>query len=430
MALRARFGVGADWPLTYAELEPYYVTAERLIGVAGPAEDPVRWRSQPLPLPPHPFSHASRKLAEGSEKLGLSFVPNTRAALSQPYDGRPGCNYCGQCNRGCPITDKGSADVTFIPRAVATGRCEIRTGMQAIGLVAGADDRVTGVLYADAGGAIRTVAGRAVVVACGAVETPRLLLASAGPHASDGLANESGMVGHNFMETLFWISTALHPEALGSHRGLPADGVIWDFNAPDGIDGAIGGCRFSSGVQEADIAGPIAYARRVTGGWGRAHHRAMREVFGHALSVVGIAECLPDGRAFIDLDPAALDRFGMPKARIHAHLDDGARRRLAFMSTTARNILAASGTYELVEEYGAWDAFSPTHVFGTCRMGDDAQTSVVDRWGRSHRWRNLFVADASVFPSSGGGEGPMLTIAALAIRTADRIAAAATRFEL
>jgi choline dehydrogenase-like flavoprotein len=429
MKMRTRFGVAADWPVEYAELEPFYLEAERVVGVAGPAEDRLRPRSAPYPLPPHPHSYASRKLGEGVRRLGLSWTPNPYAALSQPYDGRPGCNYCGNCNRGCPRLDKGSVDITFLAKARASGKCAIRTEARVTRIEAGTRDRVAHVEYADAGGRMQRVAARAVVLACGAVETPRLLLVSTGKHAPDGLANESGQVGRNFMETLFWISSGLHPEPLGSHRGLPSDAICWDYNAPDAIPGVIGGCRFTPGMAEADLVGPIAYATRVVDGWGRSHKRDMRSAFGRVLSVVAIGESLPGVRSLVDLDPNAKDAAGVPLARIHSHLDEREIKRLEFMAGKAREILKATGARP-IEEYGAYDAFSATHVFGTCRMGNDARDAVVDRRCRSHRWKNLFVVDASVFPSSGGGEGPSLTIEAVALRAAEGIAAGLARREM
>lgn len=430
MKMRTRFGVAADWPISYSDLERYYVEAERVIGVAGPSDDRIRTRSRPYPLPPHPFSYASRTLGAGARKLGLTWTPNPYAALSRPYDGRPGCNYCGQCNRGCPRLDKGSADVTFIRKARATGKCTVRTESRVTHIEAGARDRVTGVEYIDVKGRRHKASGRAIVLSCGAVETPRLLLAAAGTHAPEGLANDSGHVGRNFMETLFWISSGLHAEALGSHRGLPSDAICWDYNAPDAIPGVIGGCRFTPGVAEADLAGPIAYATRVVPGWGREHKRGMRRSFGRVLSLTAIGESLPGPRSFIDLDPQARDVDGVPKARIHSHLEAMETARLTFMSGKTRAILKAAGVERPFEEYGAYDIFASTHVFGTCRMGNDARDSVVDRNCRSHRWKNLFVADASVFPSSGGGEGPSLTIAALALRAGDAIASALARRDL
>jgi choline dehydrogenase-like flavoprotein len=430
MRMRTRFGVGADWPFDYGELEPYYVEAERAIGAAGWSFDPIRWRSAPYPLPHHPLSYASQKVATGCRALGLGLVPNSLGILSDAYRGRPPCNYCANCTRGCPRADKASVDVTFIAEALETGRCTVLPECQVIRLEAGADDRVKRAIYVDPVGARQAITARAFVVAGGAVFTPRLLLASAGRHAPDGLANESGQVGHNFMETVSWTASGLHPEPLGSHRGVPADAICWDFNAPDAIPDAVGGCRISIGAGQADLIGPIAYATRVVGGFGRAHKARMRRAFGRALTVVGIAECLPNARASVDLDPEATDEIGMPLARIHSWLEDGEIRRLAFMREQARAILEASGVEDVVEEYGTYDHFAATHIFGTCRMGKDPAASVVDPTGRSHRWRNLYISDASVFPSSGGGEGPSLTIEALAIRAGEFLRQDATRGDL
>ena len=415
MHMSSRFGVAADWPITYEELEPHYIAAEYLIGVAG-APHPQRPRSRDYPLPPHPHSYASQRLGNACEKLGMQWSPNSLAILSKPWQDRPGCNYCGQCARGCPRRDKGSADITFIAQAIASGHCTVQAQCHVTEIVAGNNDRVARVSWVDATGATHTLQPRVLVLACGAVQTPRLLLTSANAHAPDGLANESGHVGRNFMETLAWASSALHPEALGSHRGVPVDGICWDFNTPDAVPGTPGGVRLNVGMAEMDLAGPINYARRVAGGWGRAHRAAMRSSFGHVLSVGAIGEFLPNAGTYIDLDPNTRDAFGRPLARIHSRIDPPELRRLAFMAEKSREILQAAGCDKPFEEFSAYDTFNATHVFGTCRMGNGVQRSVVNKDCRSHRWRNLFIVDASVFPSSGGGESPSLTIEALAIR--------------
>ncbi len=418
MRMHSRFGVAADWPFAYEALEPFYQEAERIIGVAGPPRDPTRPRSAPYPMDPHAMSYATQKLGEGFRKLGFSWIPNPVASPTRPYDGRPPCNYCGQCARGCPRLDKGTADITFVAKALATGNCQLDTLSPVLRLEAGERDRVAAAIYADAEGNTHRAEAGLFVVACGAVETPRLLLNSSGPHAPDGLANESGLVGRNFMETVYWTSSGLHPEPLGSYRGLPSDAICWDFNAPDAVPGVIGGVRFSPTVMESDLSGPVAYARRVVGGWGHAHHAAMQARFGRVLSVGGIGESLPNPGSFIDLDPQARDAHGLPRARIHSQLPEMEIRRIRFMAETCRAILEAAGAGELVEEYGSWDFFNSTHVFGTARMGADPQHSVVDPQCRSHRWRNLLVTDSSVFPSSGGGESPSLTIYANALKAA------------
>jgi choline dehydrogenase-like flavoprotein len=289
---------------------------------------------------------------------------------------------------------------------------------------------VTAVHYLDAAGRAQQLGARTVIIACGAVETPRLLLLSENSHAPDGLGNESGHVGRHFMETVSWTSNGLHPEPVGSNRGLPADSICWDYNAPDAIPGVIGGCRFTPSAAESGLLGPVNYARRVVPGWGRSHKQAMRETFGRVLSIGAIGESLPNPGSFVDLDPVAKDDAGQPLARIHSYLPDSELERLEFMAGKARDILRAAGATEIFEEYGSYDRFSSTHVFGTCRMGEEPDGSVVDAHCRSHRWRNLFIVDASVFPSSGGGESPSLTIEALAMRAADNLAELMGRREL
>jgi len=427
MQMQSRFQVGADWPLTYEELEPFYVEAENVLGVAGPLKDSQRTRSAALPLPAHELSYASQKVATGCKKLGLNWQANSLAILSRPYGDRPACNYCANCARGCPRTDKGSADVTFLHQAQATGRCEVLPEVTVTGLEAGPQDQLTALTYVNSEGETHRVGSALFVVAAGAVETPRLLLSSGSGQDSHGLANESGQVGRNFLETLYWSSHGLHAQPLGSHRGVPVDGICWDFNAPDSIPGVVGGVRFSITTAESRLNGPLAYATRVVPGWGRTHKQAMRDTFGKVLGVGAIGESLPNERSYIDMDPESVDANGIPLARIHSYLPDSELNRLRFMASKSRDILQASGVDRIFEESSSYDLFSSTHVFGTCRMGQSAATSVVDSNCRSHRWKNLYITDASVFPSSGGGESPSLTIQALAIRAARHMRAALAR---
>lgn len=429
MRMHSLHGVGADWPLSYDEIEPYYQLAETMSGVAG-AADPARPRSSAYPFPPHPPGYASGLIMQRTQGLGRNWLPNPLAVLSRPHEDRPPCNYCAQCNRGCPRRDKGSVDVTYIPKAVASGRCRIIPRATVTRLLAGDDDRVRALVYIDAAGVTHEINTRIVVLAAGAIETPRLLLLSAGANAPEGIANEQGLVGRNLLETIMWSSSAVLPEPIGSHRGLPSDIICWDFNAPDAIPDIPGGFRITPLTTSMKLAGPTDYALRVVDGWGVEHKRRMRRDFGNALAIGAIGESLPDAGSFVDLDPSHRDTTGQAVARIHSHIDGLTVRRIEFMARTCREIVGALGAGKPFEEFGSFDMFSSTHVFGTARMGENPKTSVVDRIGRSHRWKNLFVADASVFPSSGGGEAPSLTIQALALRTADAIRDAAIRHEL
>lgn len=414
MKMKTRFGVAADWPFDYAELEPYYIRVETLVGVAGPATQGARWRSRAFPMPAHPLSYAAQTLGKGAAKLGMDWQANSRAALSLPREGRQTCNYCGGCLKGCPRGDKGSADVTFIAAALAIGRLTVRPDSPVIRLEADKNDRIAAVLVGKADGSIEKVTSPQIVLACGAVETPRLLLASS-------IGNESGEVGQNFMDTLAITVGALHPDPQHGRRGLPSDAISWDFNAPDAIPGVVGGCRFYNAAGEAEVGGLAAFAMTAVPGWGREHTQAVRRLWGHTLYLGSIGERLPNRDSKIDLDPQTRDAYGMPVARIASQLGDTDVARLRFMARKSHELLAAAGASQIFMSASSWDWFAATHVFGTCRMGDDPKTSVVDASGRSHRWRNLWIADASVFPSSGGGEAPSLTIHALALRTAERI---------
>lgn len=420
MRMKSQFGVAADWPLSYSALEPYYFEAEEFVGVAGPAGDASRPRAAPFPYPAHPPGYCSTILKRGFESKGLHLIENALAVLPQARTGRSACNYCGCCLKGCPRADKGSIDVTYLRAAEASGLCKVLPGRFATRIETDREDRVRGVHYRDRSG-VHFVESPVLILACGAIETPRLLLASTDQRSPNGLTNESGQVGKNFMETLLWTSNALYPEQIGSHRGLPVDTICWDFNAPDAIPGVIGGCRFSSSVAESDLIGPVNYARRVVKGWGHAHKASMRNVFGRALSLTGIGESLPHTRSYVDLDPEARDANGVPLARIHSHVDEMAVKRITFMAKMCRELLAAAGANEIFEEFSSYDIFSSTHVFGTCRMGRSAEDSVVDAYCRSHRWKNLYIVDGSIFPSSGGGESPGLTIQALALRAMEQI---------
>lgn len=418
MKMHTRFATGCDWPLSYADLEPYYDLCERLVGVAGPAAQGARWRSSPFPLPAHPLSPSARRLVAAGRSLGMAWEANSRAALPAVHDGRPACNYCGNCSRGCPIGDKGSADVTFIRKAERSGRLTTRANSRVVRMHTARDGRIASVEYI-ARRASHRVETPLLVLAAGAVQTPRILLANRNPDHPRGLANASGQVGRNFMETLFWSSTGFHPDLANSHVGLPSDAVCWDFNGPDAIPGVVGGCRFNSAVQEIGLVGPIAYASQVVKGFGASLKEGVRNRFGRCLTVGAMGEFLPNEASFVDLDPDERDEFGMPLPRIHSHLGPQEVRRLRFMATQARRLLKEAGATELVAEYGAWDLFSATHVCGTCRMGESSSSSVVDAHCRSHDHPNLYITDASVFPSTGGGESPSLTIEALAVRAAD-----------
>ena len=410
--MKSRYGLAVDWPMGYKDLEPYYSEAEGILGVAGPENIPDRPRSKPYPLKPHQLSYWSKMVEKACGKQGIELIPNSVAILSAPYRDAPPCNYCNGCVWGCPRKDKGSVDVTFIPIAEKTGNCEILDNVYVTRIEVEkkqGGNKAKGVVYYDERGKEHFAGGDYIAVACGAVETPRLLLNS-------GINNNS-LVGKNFMETNFYEVIAMHPDRMDAYRGIPMDSIIWKWNNPDPEKGRSGGLRMFPSAGSA--LGPVNYSLRYFEGWGESFVKEMEKWFGHAISMGGIAEFLPNKDSFVTLDPKVKDQYGSPVAQIQSFLGEPELKSLEFISKKSKEILKAAGAGDIVEEVSSYDFFSATHVYGSCRMGNDRETSVVNSSLRVHNIPNLLVTDASVFPTSGGGEAPSLTIEALSLRAAD-----------
>ncbi len=410
---KSKFGKGYDWPIEYKDLDPYYTEAEKIIGVAGPRSIPGRSGTVNYPLPPHKLGYSSQVMEKVCKKLGYNLVPNSVAILSQPYRNTAPCNYCSGCVWGCPRKDKGSVDVTFVPLAEKTGNCEIRQNafVSRIEVQNVLGKKVaTGVHYFDKEGKENFVSAKNIAVACGAVQTPRLLLNSD--------INASGQVGKNFMETLFYEVVAMHPERLDSYRGIPMDSIIWDWNESSVNNGIYSG-GFRLFPTAGSAMGPISYATHYFDDWGKSFVDNIDKWFGHAVAMGGIGEFLPNKNSFVTISDKRKDKHGIPIPIIQSFLSESELNTLDRMAKKCKEILRESGTDQFVEVFSTYDLFAATHVFGTCIMGNDPDTSVVNPELRSHEVSNLFVTDASVFPSSGGGEAPSLTIEALSLRAAD-----------
>ncbi|MDH4038295.1 MAG: GMC family oxidoreductase N-terminal domain-containing protein [Candidatus Krumholzibacteria bacterium] len=409
-------GVGADWPITYADLEPYYARVEYELGVSGPGGEEANPfdppRSTPFPNPPHPFNLASHAIKRGAQSLGLHLVREPVSIPSREWKGRPACVGAGTCHIGCSIAAKSSMDVTYIAAAEATGNIEIRTECTAFQILMGTDGRARGVLYFDPEGREQEVLARAVVLAANAVETPRLLFMSANGRFPEGLANSSGLLGKNFFEHIAIFAHGRFEERLDPWRGTPTGGMIQDNYATRSSNGF---ARGWTTIVTANSHWPLGMARRIPG-WGAAHKNRVRELFGHSVCVASIGEQLPDERNRIMLDPTVKDSFGLPAPRLVNELYDNDRAMEKAIRRDLTDVLEASGAKEIWKvDYMPGQS---SHYLGTCRMGNDPQTSVVDAWGRTHDVRNLFISDGSVFVT-GGSVNPALTISALAARTAE-----------
>ncbi|MFB6155096.1 MAG: GMC family oxidoreductase [Haloferacaceae archaeon] len=409
-----RYGVGADWPIDYADLRPYYAEAERELGVAGAADNPYAPpREEPFPLAPFPPSHSDSIFAEACEELGVDMhsVPNARN--SEPYDGASACVGFGTCKPVCPSGAKYTAE-RHVEEAVAAGTRVIdRAPVQRLEH----DDagrRVVAARYATPDGTEYRQEARQFVVAAGGVETPRLLLLSESTAHPDGLANASGLVGRYFFDHLF--------AGVGGRYDAPTRQNHVGFNTSESHqfyddDEPVEGLK----LEFLNYAGPSPVVEAVRAEtWGDDLLARLRESYGTHLAVGALVEQLPSEERYVGLDPSRTDDHGNPVPDVHWSLDDRTKTAVRRANEIQRRILGELGV-DPEWTVGPESAGPAFHHMGTTRMGDDPESSVVDAHCRTHDVANLWIAGSSVFPT-GGAMNPTLTIAALSLRVADALA--------
>lgn len=419
----------ADWPITYEEMEPYYTKAEWDLGasgVPGPFDPP---RSRGYPTPPLPNKSSGVLFERGARALGLNPQPAPMCIISEPYKGRPACQHCGYCSGfGCEHRAKSSTLFNVIPEAEVTGRCEVRPNSYVSRIEVDRRGRATGVAYFDASRTERFQAARAVVVCANGAETPRLLLMSANNQFPDGLANSSGLVGKYLMFNGNVSTTGVFEKRLNDWKSVMATRMIWDYYETDPARGFYGG----GGVDSRFWGYPVLFA---TGGlppdaptWGSEFKRLLRHNYSRTMNVDVHTTSLAVETNRIELDPELEDDWGLPAMRV-TYLDhDDDIATMQFFTDLAIEIMDAAG---------AKQTWGPTagpqtvgyHLLGTCRMGNDPSSSVVNKFHRTHDVPNLFLCDGSSFVTSGRGQ-PTETIQALAYRAADHIADFARKGEL
>lgn len=409
-----------DWPISYAELEPYYTKVEWEVGVSGLAGadpyDPPR--SKPYPMPPLPVKSSGVLFERGARKLGLHPFPAPMAINSQFYRGRPGCVQCGLCGGyGCEVMAKSSSVWTVIPEAEATGRCEVRANSYVFRIDMNAAGRATGVHYYDSDRKEQFQKARAVVVCANGSETPKLLLNSATNSQAQGLANSSGAVGRYLMFNKGGGAQARFAFPLNEYKGANVTRILHDHYDSDPKRGFYGG-----GGMDARSGGPLNWGQSVPAGtptWGPVFKEYL-ESYTYWMSVSGHGTSLAVATNRVDIDPELKDDWGVPSIRVtyKDHPDD--MKHAAWQADRAVEIMEAAGARQVVRGE-IREARGGVHLLGTCRMGHDPATSVIDKYHRTHDVRNLFLCDGSSFVTSGRGQ-PTETIEALAFRAADHIA--------
>ncbi len=413
----SRDGRGVDWPISYADIAPYYDLVEDYVGVTGMTEGLEQYpdgRFQP------PMGFTCEEVAlrtRVKNAFGYTITQGRTANLTRPINGRQACHYCGPCEHGCVTHSYFNSAFTTMRDAMATGRCTLVTGAMAYKVLMDPEThKARGVLYVDRDTRQpKEIFGNVVALCAQTLESVRMLLNSSSRQDPNGLANSSGLVG-KYLMTHF--------------SGGGASGRLPDLEATPSMNGPNRPCqlltaRFRNlpgGPQSADFVRGYAWSTSVGTGFdfsapgiGEAYTRAIARKRPVSVTFSGFGECLPYADNTCTLDPDTRDAFGIPVVRLHLTPRENEQAMHRDMATHAAEVLERIGATNIRQ---AHQVRGQAHEVGAARMGTDPKASVLNPFLQSHDVRNLFVMDGSSFPSS-AWQNPTLTIMALAVRSTD-----------
>jgi choline dehydrogenase-like flavoprotein len=415
----SRDGHGEDWPLAYKDVEPYYDLVEKYVGICGSAEGlehlPDGQFQPPMPLTCQEAVFANRVKA----KLGRPVIPTRSANLTKPINGRGPCHFCGPCERGCITHSYFNAAFTTVADALTSGNCTLVSNAMAYKVLTDSDkNRATGILYIDRNTRQpHEVHARAVILCAQTQESTRVLLNSATPQYSNGLANSSGVLGH-------YVTAHIRSGGgTGEFPGLITKHALSSPRKPVGIYIP----RFRNLKNDPpykkflrgygyEIESGIDFNFEAPG-FGEAYKKAVREPRA-SLDVTGFGEMLPRWDNFLELDPQKKDIFGIPVLKIHFSDAENERAMIQDMGMSAGEMLEAAGAKNIKTYAHPSAPRWALHEAGAARMGSDPKKSVLNQFQQTHDIKNLFVMDASGFTSN-PCQNPTLTIMSLAVRSCD-----------
>ncbi len=424
-------GYGDDWPLTYADLAPYYDKAETLMGVFGTRENLAVLPDGVFHAPTPPFRCGEHALSGGGKKIGVPVIPIRRAMLLKSFKGRAACHFCGNCDAGCGTASRFNTLDAIIPSLLGKRNFTLRTGAAVHRvLLDPKTNMATGVEFIDTRTKLTyTARAKTVVLGAGAMASTRILFNSKTREHPNGLANASGVLGHYLMDTfksgnISGIVTKLKSSAIvnedgagGGHAYVPRF-----TNLPDGKGRKT---NYLRGFQIQPGSGPGMFpgvAHRLDG-FGGSFKAGVRDHYPATVGMTGFGESLPHFDNYCELDPAGLkDRYGIPQLRFHTQWRDNDLKMADALYDFAEEWFHAAGVevlpYQRRTPPPHGDA---THECGTARMGDDPKTSVLNKFNQAHEVKNLFVMDGAAFVSE-AEKNLTLTIAALAWRASEYLA--------
>jgi choline dehydrogenase-like flavoprotein len=412
-----------DWPISYADLEPYYTNVEWAFGVSGAGgvnkyESP---RSKDYPCPPLPATRYGQKFHEGCRKLGYNSFPTPMAALSCPYNGRSVTVQSAFAQQhGDPTGTRSSALSVFVPDALKTGRYDLRPDCYVHEITLDEHGRCKSAVYQDADGDFIEQEADVFILGCGAIESARLLVLSRSARFPHGLANGNDLVGRNatFHEYSAAVGVFEDPIYAWAGGGYVA-ASSYQFYEHDEKRGFVGGCHIASaGV---GIPLPINWSLPGRPMWGVQAKQIDRDYYNHSFAIGMVLHDMPQHENRVELDDKIKDAWGLPVTRITNKIHENDLKMGRWVIDRNAEILEAAGAKKIYRVYPERITGNCSHQHGTTRMGNDPGTSVVNKWCQAHEVENLFVVDGGSFPTATGAN-PTLTIMANAWRVADYIA--------
>jgi choline dehydrogenase-like flavoprotein len=423
-----RDGWGIPWPIRYADIAPYYDKAEQLMGVCGGTDDSDVLPGSKVLMPPPPPRCGEVFLKKACDKLGLPMVAGRRANFTRPHRGFPPCHYCGACGQGCDTGSFFNSADHLIPQALETGNLEIQANAVVARILVDERGRASGVQYFDRKtGVERQVKARVVVLGASAMDSTRILLNSKSKHFPNGLGNGSDQLGRNFCEQIMVHVRGFLPQLYGrgytnddgiggEHVYLPRFNHRPDRPKPDYLRGF--GMQFwNTGAQTtgADVAQYLP-------GFGASFKAEVKKRYPALVSLHPFGEVLPRPENRVTVDESRTDRYGVPLMKVDVVFGDNERKMRKHMYDTCEEILHSLGAEIVKVDRTANDPpGSAIHEHGTCRMGRDPKTSVLNSFNQMHEVPNVFVVDGSAFPNS-SEKNPTLSIVALSWRASDFLA--------
>lgn len=411
----------ADWPITYEELAPYYTKAEREVGVSGDmSENPFAPNQhEPYPMPAFEYNKDGQLIADTCKRMGLHpfSIPMLRNSVA--YNGRAACirnRTC--CGYACPVDAKNGTQNTVIPVAMQSGNCEVKTNCFVFKIhMDDKQQRAVAVSYFDENDKECRMEADIIVVAASATETARLLLNSKSPSFPNGIGNNNDWVGRNLQGHAYCGARGLFDSDVLDLQGPGACVALMDYSHHN--EGIIGGGMLANEFYQMPYAftgnRPPGSAR-----WGKEHKQFQRENYYRIECLQGPIQEMPNFNMRVTVDETVKDHWGVPVVAISGARHPIDEKHCEFLSSKAEEILKQAGAIHVWRTGGGRGQTGGQHQAGTCRMGNDPATSVVDKYCRVHDLENLYIADGSVLVTN-GGFNPVLTIMAMAYRTGEHI---------